>query len=211
MTDPAVTDDHPAQATATPATPEGGATASSPVPRPGGSRRGVGRPSDMVRSLVVVLALVGLVLVFTPRPKTGAVTVVDWQQSYGQAVIAAAYPLYGPVGLPAQWRATSARTSASIHGGTLAWHLGFVTPSDDYAELKQSDGVTTRFIGDMTNYGTSVGSVTIAGEAWDQRFRKVGQRNYRSLVRETDQSAVVVAGDAGFDELAVLAGALRAE
>lgn len=207
MTDPAVTDDPPAPGEDA---VQGGATAATP-PRAGSSRRGVGKPSDMIRSLVVVLALVGIVLAFTPRPEEGTVRLVDWRQTYDQAVIAANYPLYGPVGLPDEWRATSARTSETINGGTLAWHLGFVTPSDDGAGVEQSDGETTKFVGDMTSYGSSVGAVTIAGEEWDQRFRKVGERDYRSLVRTTDESAVVVVGDASFEELAVLAGALRPE
>lgn len=174
-------------------------------------RRGFGRPSDMVRSLAVVFVFVAAILILTPRPHSDTVRTVDWKSAYAQAVLAADYPLYGPADLPAGWRATSARTSKTVGGGTLAWHVGFVTPSDAYAAVEQSDGEPAAFIADMTTQGRPQGDVEVAGSTWQRLLRHKGDQDYRSLVRSTNISTVVLAGNASYAELEQLAAALRPE
>lgn len=165
----------------------------------------------MVRSLAVVFVIVGLVLVATPRSKHEKVRVVEWQQTYAQAVATTDLPLYGPVGLPDRWRSTSARLTDPEGPGTVLWFVGFVTPRDRFAAVQQSDGDGPTFVRETTYEGRLDGTVTIGGAAW-QRY--VGSDNgdpVRSLVLPSSSSTVIVSGSASFEELQQLATALRAE
>ena len=196
--------------TAGPATParqsgDGGELQAAPPPR----RRSFGSAADMVRSLVVVGVLVALILVLTPRTHEEQVREVPWAQTYGQAVITAGYPLYGPSPLPSGWRATSARTSQPA-GTTLAWHVGFVTPKDRYVALEQRDGDGAAFVSDVTERGRLLGTVRIGGRTWQRLTSHSGDDSVRSLVLPAAASTVVVSGSGSFAELRSLAESLRA-
>jgi Protein of unknown function (DUF4245) len=171
----------------------------------------LGRVGDMVRSLLLLLAVVAVVVVLAARPNGSPVRVVVWEQDYQLARSSADYPLLAPRSLPEGWRATSVRATPTAGEGSLAWHLGFVTPAGEYAALEQSDGDTARFVADMTRDGAPDGVEAVDGEPWQRTYRRSGEQDYRSLVRDVDAagSVVVVAGTASYAELAELAGALR--
>lgn len=171
----------------------------------------LGRVGDMVRSLLLLLAVVAVVVVLAARPTGSPVRVVAWEQDYQLARSSADYPLLAPTGLLEGWRATSVRATPTAGEGSLAWHLGFVTPADEYAALEQSDGDTARFVADMTRDGAPDGVERVDGEPWQRTYRRSGEQDYRALVRDVDAagSVVVVAGTASYEELAELAGALR--
>jgi len=174
-----------------------------------GARRHGGRIADIARSLAVVLAVVAVVVLLTPRPDPGKVRVVDWADTYRQAMASARYDVVAPRGLPSGWRATSARVDAAPGDGSAAWTVTFVTPADDYAALAQSDGDTASYVADMTKQGAADGSVRVGGQAWERRFRQLGREERRSLVRPAGRSVVLVTGTASWGELERLAGSLR--
>ena len=159
---------------------------------------------DMVISLSVVLAIVGFVVLFIPRPNTDAVRVVDYSTVLGQARSDAPYQILAPEGLSERWRATSARYEPDPGGTT--WHLGFVTPQDAYAGLEQSDGRRTAFVDEMTNQGAPEGTTQIDGVTWERRLRP--SRLQRSLVLVQDDVTTIVTGTASWDELQELASSL---
>jgi hypothetical protein len=159
---------------------------------------------DMVISLSVVLAIVGFVVLFIPRPNTDAVRVVDYSTVLGQARSDAPYEILAPEGLSERWRATSARYEQDPGGST--WHLGFVTPQDAYAGLEQSDGRRTAFVEEMTNQGAPEGTTQIDGATWERRLRQ--SRLQRSLVLEQGDVTTIVTGNASWDELQELASSL---
>lgn len=160
-------------------------------------------------AMLCCLAVVGLVLLITPRRNENAITRVDYRGDLAGLTAVAPYPVWAPEGLPAGWYPTSSRLTGTS-GGPVAWHLGFYTPGKQYAALEESDerpGGHGGFIDRMTSQGRPDGTATVAGAEWARTFRK--DKNQRSLVRRLPGVTLVVTGTAGYDELAVLAGSLR--
>jgi hypothetical protein len=121
----------------------------------------------------------------------------------------APYVSWAPQGLPARWRCTSSRLTTT----PASWHVGYVTPSDQYAALEQSDETPPdQFISRMINVdptkrGSLRGIREVAGVPWEEYFR-VDKKQY-SLVRRLPGVTLVVSGTASYDELAVMAGSLQ--
>lgn len=165
------------------------------------------RIGDLLRSLGVVLAVVAVVLVLTPRPNQ-VVRPVDWAGTQRQAAASAAYEVWGVRSLPAGWRPTSARVGA-VPDGSVAWTMTMVSPAGDYGAVAQSDGDVEVFLADLTKDGVAEGTVDVAGRTWERRYRRLGEEPRRSLVREQDGAALVVTGTASWAELGQLAALLR--
>jgi hypothetical protein len=161
----------------------------------------------MIRSLAVVLVLVGLLLLFNwaqqPDP---VVRDVGYDAAVAQARQEAPYDVLAPDPLPDGWRATSARTRAV--DGEVSWHLGLVTRSGAYAAVEQSDWPSRQgFVERFAAAGETRGHTTISGVPWRQVDG--GDPEPRALVRSADGVTTVVAGSASWGELTQLAGSLR--
>lgn len=185
----------------------------SPPPQPG-ELRPTGRRNarlgqtvwDMVRSLALVLLAVAVVLLLTWRPQPDPIKVIDPAPALLQARIEAPYPVLYPADLDAGWRPTSARwqvTEASAPDP--AWHIGFVTPTDAYAQVGQSATQSTAYLAEQTGDG----SIVAIGGPW-QRYEGYGPQGEasRALVRIVDGVTTVVSGSAGWEELQLLADRL---
>ena len=108
-----------------------------PAAAPAG-RRGGGSALDMVRSLGIVLLLIGAIALITLRPPGGdGIRVVEYGTELASARVAAPYPVLAPSGLDG-YRATSVRFAATDDG--TVWHLGYVSPLGEYVGLDQTDG-----------------------------------------------------------------------
>ncbi|MGH8867596.1 MAG: DUF4245 domain-containing protein [Actinomycetes bacterium] len=178
-------------------------TESAPAP---GRRRGSQTVTDMVRSLGVVLLVVAVILIITPREHSDPTPEIDYATELASARRGAPYALLAPQALPATWDATSVRYRTAADGD-VTWHLGFETPSDQYAGLEQSDGDSEAFVATQSLGGRPDGRVELEGRTWERYVSTEQER--RSLVRVTDGVTVVVAGSAGWGELQRLATALR--
>ena len=172
--------------------------------------RPTGRPNarlrqtvrDMVISLVVVLGLIGLVMVLTIRPQPDPVRVVDPTPALLQARIEADFPVLYPADLGEGWRPTSARWEVTeLTSPAPAFHVGFVTPGDAYAQIGQSATNNASYVEFQTDDGRAIDTM---GE-W-QRFESPD--GTRSLVRIEDGVTTAVSGTAGWDVLTDLAGRL---
>lgn len=165
----------------------------------------------MVRSLAVVLGVVGVVVVATQALGRDPDLTVDYTGTLQSARIGAPYEVLAPEGL-ADYTATSVRFTAQ--GQTTVWHLGFLTPSEAYAAIDQTDGDPGEFVAVLTEGAVADGSaVTIDGEPWE-RYAGGGDsadENVRGLVRQQTGSTVLVSGTADWAELETFAGALVAE
>jgi hypothetical protein len=156
------------------------------------------------------LALVGVIMLITPRADKETLPQVDPSSAAMAMRLTAPYVSYAPVGLPAGWRATSSRLSGGK--GPVAWHLGYLTPSDQYAALEESDErPAAGFVARMTNVdslnpASLVGTRQVAGTTWNEYHRTDKRQN--SLVRQLPTVTLVVTGTASYDELAVLAASL---
>ncbi|MDP9395176.1 MAG: DUF4245 domain-containing protein [Actinomycetota bacterium] len=184
----------------------GGRTDSQPPPAAAGTRRGRGSVADMLRSLLVVIGAVVVVLAITPRPNGEAVRVVDITPRLAEARAGAPYDVVAPTGLAARWRATSARVDRRPDGA-LRWHVGFVTPSDRYAGVVQSNEPAQPFVAEQSNSGLAQGETRVAGEPWQRLYHEA--KDQRSLWRRVGDSSVVVTGTAPWPELEELAASLR--
>jgi Protein of unknown function (DUF4245) len=177
--------------------------ATEAAPPRGRSRKTAG---DMVRSLAVVLVLVGVIVAFNVAQQPDQVVRdVDYPAALAEARAQATYDVLGPDPLPAGWGISSARTEAD--GASVRWHVGMVTSSQEYAALEQSDGDPTALLGDVAAGARSAGNVDVAGHQW--RRLVGGDPEERALIRSADDITVLVAGSASWGELRRLAASLR--
>ena len=181
----------------------------APLPPQRRAGRTVG---GMFGAMAVVLLLIGAVALITFRPGGGdAVRVVDYADELAAARLAAPYPVLAPAGLDG-FRATSVRYTSTDDG--IVWHLGFVSPLDEYVGLDQTDGPAEPFVDDLTEGAVpldgSDGSVEVAGRSW-QRYDEGGDTDgerVRGLVSHAEGATVLVSGTAGWGELEAFAAAL---
>ncbi len=159
---------------------------------------------DMVLSLGVVLAVVGIVVAFEHRGGPG-IRVIDPAQTYAGARNVAAYPVLLPH-LPAGWRATSATNEESE--GRLTMRVGWVTPTGQYAQLVESDRPAVEVFDRWLSPGLRpAGSVDVGGVPW-QRL-PAPQKGDLAIARTGGKVTYLVSGSAGLPELQTLAGSLR--
>jgi hypothetical protein len=168
---------------------------------------------DMVRSLAIVLLAIGAIMLVTWRPQPDAVRVVPIDQQLVLAMMQADFEVLVPVGLADDWRSTSVRWEPTEASGIApVWHVGYVTPSDEYlqftqiaAQVSPTDVESTSFIAEQTLSGSPSATVTVDGKEW-QRWES-SERS--SLVRVTDSDVTVVSGTGEWSEIEQFAGALR--
>jgi hypothetical protein len=160
-------------------------------------------------AMLASLALAGMVILITPRHNETAMPHADYSSDLAGLTASAPYQVFAPQGLPPQWFATSTRLSGHA-GGPISWHLGFSTTHKEYAALEESnetpDGAG-HFVDRMTSQGRPDGTAQVGGVTWDRAFRP--DKKQRSLVHRFPGVTVVLTGTAGYDELAVLAAALK--
>lgn len=122
---------------------------------------------DMVRSMAVVLAVVAAILLVTWRPQPDPVREVPVEPVLLIAQTQASFDVL----LPDQQglRATSVRWEPTEEsGGERVWHVGFVTPEEEYLQVSQSTAASPQFLLEQTANGEPVGSVSIDGQQWQQ-------------------------------------------
>ena len=173
-------------------------------------RRGFETLGDMVRSLGVVLGVVLVVVLITIRTHGQAVRVVDYSSTLTEARRVAPFTVLAPERLAEEWKATSGDYSpAQVTGrtGVVLWHLGFVTPHDQYAGLEQTNDTLRDVVQAQVVGAVPDGTSTINGVTW-QRWSNSGGRRAISVV--LGKASVVIHGTADWAELEQLAGALRA-
>ena len=169
-------------------------------------KRGTELISDMLRSLAVVGVVIVPLWLLIPHHTKQKVTVVDYSTALSQARRLTTQHLVAPAGLPTTWRPSNVTTSGG-NGKPVVFHLGYVTPTNQYASLEESDGAQSAFVQTLLG-GKPVGlpDVTIGGNAW----RSVrGADGRLALIRPAAPVTVVVKGTADVAELRTLAESLR--
>ncbi|MER8182866.1 DUF4245 domain-containing protein [Kitasatospora sp. NPDC094015] len=159
---------------------------------------------DMVLSMLAVGGVVAVGYLFVPHSAGDGVHAVEYRTALASAKRAAPYPVLGPQGLPDRWRATSVEYRKDKNGHNV-WHLGFVTPSGEYAAIEQSNGAKADVLSAVVPGGAADGSAPVAGQDWE---RYQGDR-YRGLTRQDGTATTVVAGSASYAELTELAQSLH--
>jgi Protein of unknown function (DUF4245) len=160
---------------------------------------------DMILSLTVILLIVGIVVAFQQRGGQ-RVRVIDPSDAYAGARTAAAYPVRVPH-LPSGWRPTSA-TNQTAEGGRLTLRVGFLTPSDQYAQLIESDLAREVILKrDVSAGARPTGTLVVNGVPWDKLPAKKG--GDRAIAHTEAGVNYLVYGSASYAELGALAGSLR--
>ena len=168
---------------------------------------------DMVWSMVVVLAVVGVILIIAWRPDPNPIRSVDPLPTIALSAAQADFELLAPAGLSEEWIATSARwepTNASQ--GQPFLHIGYVTPSGGYAQVTEyaTDDTSLDDLQNTPLFRERVGAVMIdedvAGTAWSAGSGRDG-----AVLLSLDQGRfIALTGTATPEELRVLADSLRA-
>lgn len=162
---------------------------------------------DMVLSLGLVLAVVALTILITFRDEPDdPVRVVDTGAVVQGAAVNAPYTATVPRGVEPEWRPTSARVSGP-GDQPFRWHIGYVTPSDEYAAAGQSNGAAATYLADERAKGDSTGTVRAGGRTWEVIEREDGKRT--SLVNTARGVTTLVTGTGSIDELTALARSLK--
>ena len=174
-------------------------------PAPHKPKRGMENVRDMVLSLALVLAFVGVVFFFArPDPRTTEQALREIDPSGDLRAASQSIPgLPVPTGLGDGWRATS---STPEDGGL---RIGYVTPDYQYAEYAVRGAEPGTFVFDQTGRGTRGGSLRIGDREWQVWSDSEG---HTSLVLQGAGSTVVVGGlreTAEDEELQELAASLR--
>lgn len=179
----------------------------TPATPTGKRKRGRETVADMARSLGLVLLVVAAIVLLTQRQWGDATPEVDVDTALSSARRAAPYDVLAPQGLGEAWEPRSVRYRTPADGSTT-WHLGYTTPTEEYAGLEQSDGDADAFVADRSLGGERRGRVEVAGETWTRYV--AGDPERRTLARTEAGVTTVVAGSAPWPELERLAASLRA-
>jgi hypothetical protein len=161
---------------------------------------------DLVRSMVMLLLLIGVIWLvgsfFTAEDEERPVRQVSYAEQLHTARDLADYRVLAPRGLGAAWTATSVDLQSS--GGTVRWHLGFLTPQQEYVGLEQSDvepeEVAAGYVGDLRR----VGVTRVGGERWQVYDGETDT----ALVRRQGEVVTIVVGTASRDVLTTFAASL---
>ncbi|MFE6050207.1 DUF4245 domain-containing protein [Kitasatospora sp. NPDC056446] len=163
---------------------------------------------DMVLSMLAVGFVVWIGYLFLPHDaNSDPVHPVEFRAAAASAKRAAPYPLLSPEGLSDKWRATSVsyRSADQSNGKGNVWHLGFVTPSGQYAAVEQSDAPRDSLLSDKVAGGKPDGTSDVVGRTWD----RVQGDKARALTSPTGSGTALLTGTASYEELAELAQALK--
>ncbi len=158
----------------------------------------------MVRSLAVVLALVGVLVLVTYQSQQQEVRTVDVATVAAQAQRQAPFDLLlWPA--PGDAQATSVRWQATEgSGGIPVGHLGYLVNGEDYLQISQSATTDVRFVPEQTAGGKAAGELAIG----DARWQRYEQPNRRSLVGIEAGVTTVVSGTLDWPALEKAAGSI---
>lgn len=176
---------------------------------PAPSRYQMGTWPNLLRSLLVIGALMAFLVLMVPRVNSISGPPVDTAAVAADVASTSGWPIERAVGLPTGWTATSARY-VRTGGGAMTWLAGYQAPSGNYVSVEQTMDASAEWIQTEINRGVDRGTVEVAGRTWTKYERSGKTQN--SLVHEPAEAGeltTLVTGTGTFEELAVLAGHLE--
>jgi uncharacterized protein DUF4245 len=157
------------------------------------------RWSDVVRSLVIVLLVIGAFAIYQNvlRDDPGDPTpAVDYQTAVQAARQDAGYPVVAPTELPDGWEATSVRYTPAPQWG---WHVGVITDDEEYVGLEQAVIAPADLIESAAEGTVPAGTTDIDGTEW--QVRRDEGRGETTLVRHQGKVTTMVTGSASQETL----------
>jgi hypothetical protein len=159
---------------------------------------------DMVRSLVVIVAIVVGLVLLVPRPHEVAQPAVDVTSAASAATRSLGFEVAVPRGLPATWKPTTAEVQTGADG-VRAWAISYRTPAG-YAGLRQARNATPKWESTVAVHGEPGATQTVGGLDWQHRDR--ADRGTTTLVHRADGMTVVTTSLGSRDDASVLAEAV---
>lgn len=168
-----------------------------------GLRQNVG---DMLRSMAVVLAVVGAILLVTWRPQPDPIREVSLEPLVSFASNQAEFPVFV---VDTEAQPTSVRwESTEGSEGEMVWHVGYVTSEEQYLQLSQSLADSETYIAEQTVEGIRLADYTelpatvqeLTAEGWVP-FQNSNIDARLSLVRTNDGSTTIVSGTGTWSDL----------
>ncbi|EAQ00092.1 putative secreted protein [Janibacter sp. HTCC2649] len=169
------------------------------------SRYSMGSTPNMVRSLLVIGALMALIWFMTPRVNTLGGPVVDVHGTAVQVAKDSGWPISEAVDLPKDWKTTSARYVKGTDG-LMTWHAGYQAPSGNYVAVEQTRDATQVWVDAQTNRARRIGELQIGDTTWLKYER--GAKVQNSLLdrrKESGAMTTLLTGTGTFDELKFVA------
>jgi len=162
---------------------------------------------------VVVLGLFLVVVWQRPEVQGSIRPPVDVAGMVDQIQVSGPFPVLEPTTLPAGWTPTSAWFEDPAETGALdgsVLHIGFVTASGSYAEVKQTDGDTTEALAEWADAAVPTGTTSIGGITWQRlESTETGKKALSRTFGPKGRTFVLVTGKADWPELQELAGSLK--
>ena len=156
------------------------------------------------------LVAAAVIVVAVPVPHAAEPVTISYHGDLAKLTRLAPYPAVAPAGLPGSWQPVSSGLAVGgVNGaGTVTWQLGFMTPDGSLASLEETNASAAGFIRRMTNAGTPLGPVRLAGRIWT--LSSTPSRGQRSMFYTNPAGfTLVVSGNATWDQLRELAASLR--
>lgn len=169
-----------------------------------GLRQNVG---DMIRSMVVVLAVVGAILLVTWRPQPDPIREVSLEPLASFASSQAEFPVFV---LDTEAQPTSVRWEVTEDSdGELVWHVGYITSDEQYLQLSQSLADSQTYLAEQTGDGIVLADYTdlpvsvqqLTSQGW-LPAQNNAQNPRRSLLRTNDGATTILSGTGDWSDLA---------
>lgn len=154
----------------------------------------------MIGALIASLALIAGVWLLTLVQRHGnadPTPTVGFRAALAQARTEAPFTVVAPDPVPAGLRATS--VSWQPLGARKLWHLGFLTPSNQYVGLYEGTGRVSTFVSTHTPASNPGVSLPIAGRVW--RTLTDSNRGETAFVSTQNGVTTLVTGTAPRSEL----------
>lgn len=178
-----------------------------PAPPSQASTYARGSVLNMVRSLLVIGAMMAGLFFIVARTNSMSGPVVDIPKVGNQVVAQLHWPIQVPVGLPDGWRPSAVRFVPSTDN-LSTWHVGYTSPAGHYVAVEQTKDATKAWITQQTNRAPVTGTVSAGGREWQKYVRDIKTQN--SLVAPgPGELTTIITGDGTFDELALFADHLK--
>jgi hypothetical protein len=166
-----------------------------------------GLSSDMLRSMLVIIAIVGLLLLIVPRPNRIPQRTLDVPAAAAAAAADLGFTPSVPKGLPEGWTAVAADVQRAT-GDTPTWHVSYLTPTGHYAGIQEAADPSPAWEARQVTDGADQGIHQVAGKDWIVRSRM--DRGITSWVLRTPGRTTIVTGTADQAELNQFATAVVA-
>lgn len=162
----------------------------------------------MVGAMVAVVGLIAVMWalsLLTHHEPADPVPTLNYTAALAEARQQSPFPVLAPEPLPSGLRATS--VSWDGVGARKSWHVGFLTPDQEYVGLYEGTGPAAHYVSANTPATTRGGVADIDGVSWQTLTGSGG--NETAFVRTTGGVTTVVTGTAGVEVLKEFVASLR--